>query len=148
MDSIRSSRSKWLDTTKQGDNFGFAKWVEEHAEELVALGPGRHFGEWWGGNIQRGYGITEKRFSLFNVHRWHADNPPPACCSVVPLLYRGAFSTTVVEGAIADLRLNGSEAAPGFMKPEGVIVYQEAAKQYFKVLLENDDAPKTAISTD
>ncbi len=56
--------------TPAGDNMGFARWVQEHAEELITgLGPGRHFGEWWGQKIQRAYGLTEKRFSLFNTTR-------------------------------------------------------------------------------
>src|SRR4051812_4307796 len=62
------SRSRWI--TPEADNFGFARWVAEHAEELRALGPGFHFGEWWGSGIQRRYGLDEKRFSLFNVGRW------------------------------------------------------------------------------
>src|SRR5437762_12956973 len=64
------SRSRWL--TKETDNFGFHKWATEHREDLMKLGPGRHFGEWWGAGIQRGYGLQkgEKRFSLFNCQRW------------------------------------------------------------------------------
>ena len=52
--------------------FGFARWVETNRERLITLlGPGLHFGEWWGSGIQRGYGLTkgDKRFSLFNVER-------------------------------------------------------------------------------
>jgi hypothetical protein len=63
---------------------------EEHRDDLLTLGPGRHFGEWWGAGIQRRYGLTEKRFSLFNVTRW--GEARPACCHVVPTLYRGPFS--------------------------------------------------------
>lgn len=62
------SRSRWI--TPEADNFGFAKWVADNAEELRRLGPGYHYGEWWGAGIQRRYGLTEKRFSLFNVSRW------------------------------------------------------------------------------
>src|SRR4051812_22881421 len=64
------SRTRWLAPTGQGDNFGFAAWVQANVEELITLGPGRHFGEWWGKGIQRGYGLAEKKFSLFNVGRW------------------------------------------------------------------------------
>src|SRR5882724_1551391 len=42
------SRSRWLQPGKTTDNFGFAGWVNDNAAELVKLGPGRHFGEWWG----------------------------------------------------------------------------------------------------
>src|SRR5438105_3732245 len=62
------SRSRWI--TPENDNYGFARWATEHKEDLLKLGPGRHFGEWWGCGIQRGYGLKEKRFSLFNVMRW------------------------------------------------------------------------------
>lgn len=94
------SRSRFI--TPEDDNFGFARWAQAHAEELLPLGPGRHFGEWWGSGIQRGYGLTkgEKRFSLFAVHRWADDRDRvkfpadrPACCGVVPVLYRGLFDT-------------------------------------------------------
>lgn len=58
------------------DNAGFAAWVDENKDQLSAtLGPGLHFGEWWGSGIQRGYGLPkgEKRFSLFNTGRWHTE---------------------------------------------------------------------------
>src|SRR5687768_14030130 len=61
------SRTRWLDVSSKGDNFGFAKWVADNAAELVKLGVGRHYGEWWGQGIQRGYGLNDKRFSLFNA---------------------------------------------------------------------------------
>lgn len=37
--------------TPDDDNFGFASWVAEHPE-LVELGEGYHYGEWWGKGIQ------------------------------------------------------------------------------------------------
>lgn len=135
------SRSRWI--TPEDDNYGFARWVTEHAEGLRELGPGRHYGEWWGSGIQRRYDQKEKRFSLFNSGRWTAGNPPPPMCSVVPILYQGQFSTEAVERALDDLRENGSRAAPGFMRPEGVIVYLSAARELFKVTLEKDEEPKS-----
>ena len=63
------SRNRWLQPGKS-DNYGFAAWVLANVEELKKLGPGRHFGEWFGRGIQRNYGLTERRFSLFNVARW------------------------------------------------------------------------------
>lgn len=127
----------------QVDNYGFAAWVTAHADELWALGPGRHFGEWWGSGIQRGYGLPkgEKRFSLFNTSRWNTETAP-ACCHVVPVLYRGVFSTEVVGTQIERLRVMGSVAAPGFMSAEGVIVYHVAANSYFKKTLDKDSEPK------
>ncbi len=141
------SRSRYLTPTKdgsKGDNFGFAKWVQEHAGELWTLGEGRHYGEWWGSGIQRGYGLTEKRFSLFNAWRWNDDNPNrPACCHVVPVLYTGPFSTDATADALERLRAHGSVASPGFMKPEGIVTFLSAARAYFKQTLENDDEPKS-----
>ena len=135
---LAGSRTRWI--TPADDNFGFAAWVEEYADELRSLGPGRHFGEWWGAGIQRGYGIADKRFSLFNVSRWEIDRP--RCCGVVPVLYRGDFTTAAVDDAIAELRKNGSMAAPGFMNPEGVVVFHLAGNVGFKKTLDKDEVPK------
>jgi hypothetical protein len=49
------SRNRWI--TPDNDNYGFARWAYENEAELRKLGPGRHFGEWWGSGIQRRYGI-------------------------------------------------------------------------------------------
>lgn len=133
---IAGSRSRWI--TPEADNMGFARWVAEHADELrTGLGPGRHFGEWWGSGIQRRYGLNEKRFSLFNAGRWSSERP--ACCHIVPVLFAGIFTTDVVETALQDLRTNGSRAAPGFMDPEGVVVYVAASKTLFKKTLKGDE---------
>jgi hypothetical protein len=132
------SRTRWI--SPDNDNFGFAAWVKQNAEKLVDLGPGQHFGEWWGVGIQRGYGLHERRFSLFNSGRW--SNERPACCHVVPTLYEGEFSTNTVDVFIRDLRESGSRAAPSFMRPEGIIVFMTAARHLYKVLAENDELPK------
>lgn len=143
------SRNRWL--TPQQDNFGFAYWVSTWAHELSALGPGLHYGEWWGSGIQRGYGLTngEKRFSLFNTGRWSADNIPDVPgLGVVPVLYEGPNQEYErgdlhpVDWVRKRLRDAGSVAAPGFMRPEGLIVYHTAARTYSKVTIENDAAPK------
>lgn len=136
------SRTRWI--TPDDDNHGFARWAHEHKDELMLLGPGSHFGEWFGGSIQRGYGLTEKRFSLFNVSRWADPAVRPACCHVVPVLAEGIFSTAIVEGALARLRAEGSAAAPGFPNPEGVVIYLSAANALFKKTCEHDDEPKLA----
>ncbi len=142
------SRNRFI--TPPQDNSGFARWVYDHRAELVLLGEGRHYGEWWGQGIQRRYGLNEKRFSLFNAARWSDDtgNERPACCHVVPVLYEGIFTTEAVDLSLEGLRRYGSHAAPGFDRPEGVIVYQVASKTYGKVLLENDDLPKSAIGVE
>ncbi len=139
---VAASRSRLIST--RDDNFGFAAWVSENRDDLRKLGPGRHFGEWWGAGIQRRYGLTgpDKRFSLFNAERWSDDAVRPACCGVVPVLYQGLFHSIEVERVLDDLRRHGSRAAPGFMKPEGVIIWHTAARVGFKVTLERDEAPK------
>lgn len=127
------------------DNFGFAAWVQEHAADLVRiLGPGRHFGEWWGSGIQRGYGLTngEKRFSLFNVNRYSDVHVPEIGLSTVPLLASGPFDLDDVRDLLADLKQYGSIAAPAFDRPEGVVVFHSASGQVFKALIENDAQPK------
>lgn len=156
------SRTRWI--TPENDNHGFARWAHEHREELMTLGTGRHFGEWWGSGIQRGYGLPkgEKRWSLFNVSRWclSGETPQripcadpriekyqevlPACCGLVPVLYRGLFTTDACEEALRVLREAGSSASPGFMKPEGIVCFHVAANTGFKKTLERDEAPKSA----
>jgi hypothetical protein len=158
---LAGSRNRYV--TPEADNFGFAAWVKAHEDELRQLGPGRHFGEWWGSGIQRGYGLQkgEKRFSLFNVARWHAAGGPPfetkpgdprlpskfsteapPCCMTVPVLYVGPFNTERAHTVLDELRANGSAAAPGFANPEGIVVWHEAARVLFKKTLEKDEEPK------
>ena len=141
-DVFAGSRSRWI--TPEDDNFGFAAWVRDNAEQLRELGAGRHYGEWWGSGIQRAYGYRggERFFSLFNTSRW-TDGRRPKCCSVVPVLYFGEFTTNAVDGALVDLAMNGSKAAPGFMNPEGVVVFHSAANLCFKRTIKKDDEPKT-----
>lgn len=137
------SRNRWI--TPTDDNYGFAKWVEAHREELLLLGPGSHFGEWWGSGIQRRYGMTEKAFSLFNVGRW-TETPPPACCRIVPVLWDGPNDQLNLPALMVDLMTTGSHAAPGFMDPEGVIVFHTAAKVAFKKTLKDDAEPKSVVA--
>lgn len=132
------SRSRWI--TPEEDNHGFAKWVEANRDDILTLGPGRHFGEWWGQGIQRNYSQTRKRFSLFNVTRWGETRP--TCCDVVPVLYRGELGQSAWEKPLTDLAKNGSVAAPGFMKPEGIVVFHVAGNVGFKKTLEKDEEPK------
>lgn len=127
---LTGSRNRWI--TPEDDNFGFSKWANENKDELMKLGVGRHFGEWWGKGIQRGYGLNERRFSLFNAGRWTAEELPE-CCHVVPILYQGEFSSAEISVASKELKVNGSVASPGFMDPEGMIMYHKAANQIFKI---------------
>lgn len=147
------SRSRWI--TPTDDNFGFAAWVNQNRDELVSgLGVGRHFGEWWGAGIQRRYGVSDKRFSLFNVGRWYDSTDCdgediegraaiPACCRVVPILAKGPNEPGVIEACIDLLRQRGSYAAPGFMDPEGVVLFHIAAGIGFKKTIKKDEMPKT-----
>lgn len=134
------SRTRWI--TPEQDNFGFAAWAYANREELMQLGPGSHFGEWWGAGIQRRYGLDHKRWSLFNTARWGGSRP--ACCHVVPVLYAGPFDTFEIETVLQKLSFDGSAAAPGFMKPEGVVVYHTAGRVGFKKTIEKDEQPKGA----
>ena len=153
-----SSRSRWIAPGE--DSFGFAAWVEKNAETLIAdLGPGMHFGEWWGSGIQRGYGLTkgEKRFSLFNTRLWgpkieeheettisinHRFLTPGVACT--PILYEGSFSPEDRETpwgyAKHLLEKDGSRAAAGFMKPEGIVLFHKASRQCFKWTFGGDGA--------
>ncbi len=161
-DLFTGSRTQWI--TPDKDNHGFAGWVKEHQEEVMLLGPGLHFGEWWGSGINRGYGLKkgEKRLSLFNVQRWclHGTEPQrietadprivkyqevlPPCIGLVPVLDRVNFdsiNTSVIQ-ALLSLEIYGSVAAPGFMDPEGIVVFHIAGNVGFKKTIKNDDIPK------
>jgi hypothetical protein len=132
------SRTRWI--TPEDDNYGFARWVKEREDELrKALGYGQHFGEWWGAGIQRRYGLVEKRFSLFNVGRWVE---APQHCHVVPKLYEGPWDQGAIDLCLAKLTVEGSVASPGFMKPEGVVIFHAASRSLYKVTIEKDDEPK------
>ncbi|HUW05945.1 MAG TPA: RNA ligase family protein [Williamwhitmania sp.] len=139
------SRTRWI--TPEKDNAGFARWVIENANELVKLGTGFHYGEWWGQGIQRNYGLKEKRFSLFNSYLWSDElGNRPSCCHVVPVLYSGMFDTRVIRNVLDDLKHTGSHASKGFMKPEGVVIYHTAGNLYFKKTIEGDEKPKSLAS--
>lgn len=122
------SRNKLI--TPEDDNYGFAKWVQENKDSLLTMGEGHHYGEWWGKGIQRGYGQDRKRFSLFNTARWNPDNPnKPECCDVVPSL------PSNIDDAVNFLKEYGSQAAPGFMDVEGIVVFCYQTKAYYKVII-------------
>lgn len=134
------SKNRWLTTEK--DNHGFATFVKER-EDLFrkVLPPGFHRGEFWGNGIQRGYGLPkgDRRLSLFNQKlkiklnssiEWPFD--------FVPILYKGMFDTVIVELMLKVLKL-GSISVPGYMNPEGVVVYHEAANCMFKKTIEHDE---------
>lgn len=125
-DIFAQSRSKFLDETSAGDNYGFCKWVNGHKNDLLSLGVGYHYGEWWGYGIQRGYGAPDKRFSLFNI--WH--DSIPECVSKVP------FMGMNVEEALNKLQAEGSQAFPGYMRPEGVVLRAKQPEPYYKLIID------------
>jgi hypothetical protein len=152
------SRNRWLKCGGKNDNHAFAFWVVQNAEELFQLGPGRHYGEWYGKGIQRGYGLEEKRFSLFNVSKWVSMDVSdsyqslklnqqycPKCCEVVPILYEGLIDTEVINTVLDNLRKGGSYAVPQFMNPEGIVIFHTASGQYFKKTIENDEKHKGEV---
>lgn len=139
------SRNRLIFPGKTTDNYGFAGWVQQNAEQLFdILGPGRHYGEWWGQGIARKYDINEKRFSLFNTERYSEVNARvgTAIIETVPVLYEGEFDQTEILQALIDLRYDGSVASPGFMNPEGICVYHTQSSQVYKVTLDNQDRGK------
>lgn len=156
---LTGSRNRWI--TPEDDNYGFSRWAHEHKDELMTLGAGRHFGEWWGCGIQRGYGLKEKRFSLFNVGRWCLNGqqprstpnpnpklPPnvqkvlPDCVGLVPILWEGQMNFFNVDIVMNHLAIHGSIASPGFKKPEGIVIFHTSNGALFKKTFEKDQEGK------
>jgi hypothetical protein len=151
--------------TPDNDNYGFAGWAHANATDLAyILGPGLHFGEWWGKGIQRGYGLEKRRFSLFNTVRWSTEVTERADgtrftmreraeqsdildeVDAVPQLYIGEFTEMAVRKCLTELESAGSFAAPGFMNPEGICIYHTQTKGVFKVTLDANDAGKWEVA--
>ena len=129
-------RNSWCD--EKNDVYGFYQWCLERKEDIIAkLGPGRFFGEFWGRGIQRNYGLLEKRVSLFNIQKYK-DKELPKDFYLVPIIREGIFTTDLVEEALKELQEKGSFASPGFMNPEGVVVFHEASGKLFKKTFKDD----------
>lgn len=143
------SRNRLITPGKTTDNYGFAGWVQENAEQLFdLLGPGRHFGEWWGQGIARKYNEGHKIFSLFNTERYGKDMfhiVGGNTLETVPVLYEGEFNQEVILRELQGLHYNGSQASPGFMNPEGICVYHTQSHQVYKVTLDNNDKGKWEV---
>lgn len=140
---LAGKRTGWCGLGKE-DNFGFNNFVQGHADAFRKFKPGHYFGEWYGVGIQRGYNMTERKFALFNPKV----EIPEELRHIVhhtTVLAQGPFNTDAIETALELLRQSGSLTVPGFMKPEGIVVYHVAANCMFKVMLENDDAPKSKM---
>lgn len=153
------SRKRFV--TPEDDNHGFAKWAYANKDELVrVLGPGYHYGEWWGSGINRGYGLArgEKHFTLFNPERYDYVNRDAyaGLVTTVPVLYRGpaylpfmpADSDTrdAVEYTMQKLKREGSQVpfATGYDNPEGIVVYHTASNALYKVTFEYDEGKWSA----
>lgn len=137
------SRNRLIFPGKTTDNYGFAGWVENNAASLVEdLGEGIHYGEWWGQGVARKYDAKVKTFSLFNVARYADATFTTPNLDLVPVLYEGENNTAAIEAALTLLGAGGSVASPGFMNPEGVIVFHSASRQVFKVTLDSNDQGK------
>ncbi len=149
-DGLVYAQSRTRIITPTSDNFGFANRVHDNQDDLrEQLGEGRHFGEWWGSGIQRTYGLKEKRFSLFNTHRWHggpADQwrciEAPLCFVVPTVQIIDRLDATLIDNVMRHFLVVGSFAAPGFNNPEGVVIYHRHSGACFKVPFEGDDKGK------
>lgn len=133
------SRNRWLSgETKQSDNFGFYAWVMANETEIRKLGVGRHFGEWYGQGIGRTYGLTDRRFALFNTRR--PKESLPACVGQVPILYEGPY--THEAEAVAKAYLIGKRSlimADGWLgEPEGFVVFFPKTGERFKHVFETE----------
>lgn len=145
------SRNRLLTPGKTTDNYGFAAFVQQNAEELFdLLGPGRHFGEWWGKGINKRYvsameGI--KGFALFNVarhkvlHHWLTFDDQQVLVEPVHVLYEGPFSEQKIRDTLNVLKERGSWMSP-FDSAEGIVVFHTQSRQTYKVTLDNQDAGK------
>lgn len=126
--------------TIENDNFQFAKWVYDNAKEILKLGIGYHYGEWWGNGINKRYSIKEKKFSLFNTIKWSKTNKPE-CCEVVP--YFGSCNLENLEKIVQQtqelLQNVGSCADPFCKNPEGFMIYCELQNQYYKIILDKNE---------
>lgn len=146
MSMLVGSRNQWIGSGKK-DNHGFWAWCNANKDQLVTLGYGTHRGEWWGKGIQRGYGLTEKRFSLFNTS-WETipgtEYRSAVCpvCHVVPLMRSAIFNTEEADYCLKILKDNGSLAAPGYGNPEGIVVFHEHSQTFFKKTLDKNDEHK------
>lgn len=133
------SRKRWI--TPEDDNFGFAKWVKNNNDELLKLGDGHHFGEWYGSSIQRGYGLKERKFTLFNVSRWSDPLVRPNCCECVYEIYRGPYSSEDMDSVQTCINFLsvGSLQVPGYDNPEGLIIFFPIINQMMKWTFDNPE---------
>ena len=139
---LAGSRNRYV--TEEDDNYGFARWVKKNQDDLALLGPGRHYGEWYGRGIQRNYGLEDRRFALFNVGRWTACERPE-CCEVVPLLWQGrSDELSIFKDIMSALKESGSNIN-NFPDPEGIVMFHRPTQTIFKKTYEYDEKGKGQI---
>jgi hypothetical protein len=131
------SRNRWL--SPEDDNFGFASYVQEHAVEIAEkLGVGQHFGEWYGSGINGGYGMKERRFVLFHPRFRDLPSLPPRM-DLIPVLYEGPFTPSIVDDTMERLKGEGSRLVRGYMHPEGVVVRFNRTGVMMKKVFQQED---------
>lgn len=125
--ALAGSRTQFLDPWGR-DNFGFAKYVMAHEAQICEqLGEGRHYGEWVGPGVNSDYGLKDKHLVLFDFRRhpkekFEAGQMPPNMLPI-PVLYDGPYAPGIEDKVMDGLKANGSVLSPGFMKPEGVVLF-------------------------
>lgn len=132
------SRNRWI--TSESDNFGFAKFCYANKEELIKnLGPGRHFGEWWGGGVTKAKfpGKEGKTLSLFdNPSLWECPlNIGGVRVSAPPILYSGDYKDGLVTSIMEKLISDGSVNWPG-TEVEGIVLRFKTGEK-FKVTVDD-----------
>lgn len=146
------SRNRLIFPGKTTDNYGFAGFVQKNAEELFdLLGPGRHYGEWWGKGIQKRYQNAHagiRGFALFNtekhkdLHAWlPMDGGIDVLVEPVHVLYQGPFSEEEIRGTLEQLKKYGSWTSP-LDSSEGIVIFHTQSRQTYKVTLDGNDAGK------
>lgn len=146
------SRNRLITPGKATDNYGFAGWVQKNAEELFdLLGPGRHYGEWWGKGIQKRYQNAHpglRGFALFNtekhkdLHVWlPGDGDIDVLVEPVHVLYQGPYSEEKIRATLEQLKKYGSWTSP-LDSAEGIVIFHTQSRQTYKVTLDGNDAGK------
>ena len=61
---------------------------------------------------------------------------------MVPVLVHGLLTDVNVLEVLNSLKTVGSVAAPGFMNPEGIVVYHTPSRNLYKMTLDKNDEHK------
>lgn len=153
--------------TPATDNQGFARWAYHHQEELFhILGEGRHFGEWWGKGLHRGYDMPHSVFSIFNVGRFYKSEPGDPLnsmstraatssifdqVSAVPHIFTGEYNSPEMNAAIAELANGKSKAAAAYNveynNPEGVCFFFREFDKVAKLVFANPGKHKWEVES-